>query len=66
MKKENQSRLYRLKIEGNTLFLRHKRRYGHLRGFRKPLQGIFSDRAMEEENERVVNAFEINDYKMPR
>ncbi|MRI83013.1 MAG: hypothetical protein C6I00_01205 [Nitratiruptor sp.] len=57
-------RIY-LKRKGNELLLAHKRRYGYLRGFRKPLKGLLQNQ-LDGGSERIVNIFEINDYKMPR
>ena len=54
-----------LKREGNLLLKKHKKRYGYLRGFRKQLKGLLQNQ-LDGGNERIVNAFEINDYRMPR
>ena len=61
LKKES----YSLKEKGNLLLKQHKKRYGYLRGFRKPLKGLLQNQ-LDGGNERIVNAFEINEYRMPR
>ncbi|MRJ01824.1 MAG: hypothetical protein GXO19_07975 [Epsilonproteobacteria bacterium] len=54
-----------LKEEGNRILQKHKSRYGYLRGFRKPIKELLQNQ-LDGGHERIVNIFDINDYKMPR
>jgi len=65
MKKKNRKRAEQLKELGNKLFKEHIRRYGELRGFRKSVTSLLQNE-LDGGKEREVNAFEINDYRMPR
>ena len=55
----------KLKKRGNKLLEEHKRRYGDLRGFRRPLKFLLQNE-LDGGKEREVTAFEINEYRMPR
>jgi hypothetical protein len=62
---EDKEVLKKLISKGNELFLEHKNRYGDLRGFRKSITSLLQNE-LDGGKEREVNAFEINDYRMPR
>ncbi len=51
--------------KGNGILKHHLKRYGYLRGFKKPLKGLLRNE-LDGGDERIVSAFELNDYRMPR
>jgi len=55
----------KLIIIGNNLLKKHLNRYNYLRGFKKPTIGYLQNE-LDGGDEREVNAFELNDYRMPR
>jgi len=62
---QENKKLQELKKRGNQLFLEHQRRYGYLRGFRKSITSLLQNE-LDGGKEREVNAFELDDYRMPR
>ncbi len=57
---------YKLLVkQGNKLLSEHKKRYGYLRGFKKPVKSLMQNE-LDGGDEREVTAFEINEYRMPR
>ena len=62
----NLSTLDRLIQEGNELLKEHLNKYGYLRGFKKqPIKTLLQNE-LDGGDEREVNAFELNEYRMPR
>jgi len=51
--------------EGNRLFREHLKKYGYLRGFKRPVVSLLQNE-LDGGDEREVNAFETNEYKLPR
>ncbi len=62
---EGDDRIRSLKESGNRLLKEHKRKYGYLRGFKKPVK-ILLQNELDGGDERELTAFEINEYRMPR
>ncbi len=54
-----------LKEKGQKLLAKHKKRYGYLRGFKKPIKVLLYNQ-LDGGDERELTAFETNSYKMPR
>ncbi len=66
--KENsqiEKQLQKLKEEGNKLLHKHKRKYGYLRRFKKPISALLQNE-IDGGDSRELTAFEINEYRMPR
>jgi len=65
MHKKSKKISKKLKKEGNKIYKNHIKRYGELRGFRVSITSLLQNE-LDGGKEREVNAFEINDYRMPR
>ncbi|NOZ91182.1 MAG: hypothetical protein GXO60_07875 [Epsilonproteobacteria bacterium] len=65
MKDKEDDKLDRLIKQGNLLLDEHLKKYGYLRGFKKPIVSLLQNE-LDGGDEREVNAFEINEYKLPR
>ena len=63
---EKSDSLKELIRKGNRLLNEHKRKYGYLRGFKKQQIKTLLQNELDGGDEREVNAFELNDYRMPR
>ena len=64
--KEEDNTLEKLIEEGNKLLDEHLKKYGYLRGFKKqPIKTLLQNE-LDGGDEREVNAFELNEYRMPR
>ena len=64
--KEEDNTLEKLIEEGNKLLDEHLKKYGYLRGFKKQQIKTLLQNELDGGEEREVNAFELNDYRMPR
>ena len=62
--KELKKDLKKLIKEGNKLVKKHKKRYGYLRGFRKPVLVLLHNE-LDGGDERELTAQEINFYRLP-
>ena len=52
--------------EGNQILDEHIEKYGYLRGFKKQIIKTLLQNELDGGDEREINAFELNDYRMPR
>jgi hypothetical protein len=64
--KEEENDLKKLIEKGNNLLETHIKKYGYLRGFKKQQIKSLLQNELDGGDERDVNAFELNDYRMPR
>ena len=65
-KEEKNKHLKKLINKGNKLLDEHLKKYGYLRGFKKqPIKTLLQNE-LDGGDEREVNAFELNEHRMPR